>query len=82
MAERLAKLRATQVAWVRFPARPTISAEKWFFSVTLRPGARHKYCICFKIDKKNAVTKAKVFPHLEAWVRVGCGMPYTKGVKK
>jgi hypothetical protein len=41
MAERLATLRAMQVAWVRFLvlARPTLSVEKWLFSVTLRQGA-------------------------------------------
>jgi hypothetical protein len=35
MAERLAPLPATQVALVRSPDRPTISAEKMAFSVTL-----------------------------------------------
>jgi hypothetical protein len=44
MAERLVMLPAKQVAWVRFlvPARPTFSVEKWFFSVTLRQGARSR----------------------------------------
>jgi hypothetical protein len=28
---------------------------------------------------KFAVAKAKVFTHLEAWVRVGCGIPHVKG---
>ena len=37
MAERLAPLCAVRAARVQFPvpARPTISAEKWHFSVTL-----------------------------------------------
>jgi hypothetical protein len=39
-------LPAKQVAWVRFPARPTFSVEKWHFSVTLRPGAHCKHCNC------------------------------------
>jgi hypothetical protein len=42
MAERLATLPASQVAWVRVPvpARPTFNVEKGLFSVTLRKGAR------------------------------------------
>jgi hypothetical protein len=41
MAERLVTLPDMQVARVRFPvpARPTLSVEKWLFSVTLRQGA-------------------------------------------
>jgi hypothetical protein len=27
---------------------------------------------------KIAVVKAKMFPHLQAWVRVGCGIPHAK----
>jgi hypothetical protein len=40
MAEHLETLPAMQVARVRFPvpARPTFSAEKWLFSVTLLRG--------------------------------------------
>jgi hypothetical protein len=26
-----------------------------------------------------AVAKAKIFPHLKAWVRVGCGIPRRNG---
>jgi hypothetical protein len=42
MAEQLVPLFATQVTRVRLsvPARPTFSVEKWFFSVTMRQGAR------------------------------------------
>jgi hypothetical protein len=31
------------------------------------------------LDKKNAVAKAKVFPHLEARLRVGGRIPHVKG---
>jgi hypothetical protein len=46
MDERLAMLPAKQVAWAQFPvpARPTLSVEKWLFSVTLHPRARCKHC--------------------------------------
>jgi hypothetical protein len=46
IAERLAPLRAMRVARVRGPAKPTISVERLAFSVTLRPGARHKHYNC------------------------------------
>jgi hypothetical protein len=73
MAERLLPLPATQVAWVR------LVWKSWFFYVTLRLGARCKHCNCpVKLDKKNAVAKAKVFPHLEARVHVGRGIPHVK----
>jgi hypothetical protein len=52
MVERLAPLCATQVAWVRSPARPTISVENGFF--------------CYPVSG--------VFPHLEAWIRLGRGI--------
>jgi hypothetical protein len=29
--------------------------------------------------KKLALAQAKVFPHLEDWVRIGHGMPHVKG---
>jgi hypothetical protein len=45
------------------------------------PGARHKHCNCIaKLDKENAVAKAKMFPHLKAWVRVGRRIPQTKNL--
>jgi hypothetical protein len=44
------------------------------FSVTLRQGAAIEI-----INKlKFAVTKAKVFPHLETFVRVKRGIPHAK----
>jgi hypothetical protein len=43
------------------------------FSVTLHPGARCKHLYCTGIALysfiKSAVAKAKMFPHLEAWVQ-------------
>jgi hypothetical protein len=46
MAERLAPLPATQVAWVCYlvPAGPTIPVEKVALSVTLRRGHVLKHC--------------------------------------
>ena len=71
MAERLATMRLARVR-SPVPDRPTISAEKWHFSVTLRPGARSQALqLRLQMSKKNEVAKVKVFPHLEAWVRVG-----------
>jgi hypothetical protein len=51
--------------------------DSWLFSVMVRPGARCKHCNCsVQLDTKIAVAKAKVFPHLEALVRAGCGIPH------
>jgi hypothetical protein len=74
MAYWLAPLSATQVTRVRSPARHTVQLvwKNWVFSVTLRPGTRRTHCHCIVLlDIKFAVAKAKGFPHLEAWVRVG-----------
>jgi hypothetical protein len=36
----------------------------------------------YKKRKQFAVAKAKVFLHLEAWVRVGRGIPHVKGYNR
>jgi hypothetical protein len=82
MAERLVPLLATQVARVRFPvpARPTISVEKVaLFCNPASGGTFSSTAIEIIIRLKFAVAKAKVFPHLEAWIRVGRGIPHVKG---
>jgi hypothetical protein len=70
MAERLAKLTATQVTRVRFPvpAGPMISGETVVHFCNPALGARSqalqlRLYIGYKVDE----AKAKVFPHLEPW---------------
>jgi hypothetical protein len=82
MAERLAPLRATQVARARSPvsARPTISVEK--VAILSKPasgGTFSSTAIEIINSFKFAVAKANVFPHLQAWVCVGRGIPHFKG---
>jgi hypothetical protein len=80
MAERIVPLLATQVARVRFPvpARPTFRVEK----VALFCGTFSSTAIkIIKWVQKFGEAQAKVFPHLEAWVRVGRGMPHVKSHK-
>jgi hypothetical protein len=75
-------LPATQVAWVRsyVPARPTISVEKLaLFCNPASGGTFSSNAIEIIRRLKLAVVKAKVFPHLEAWVRVGRGILHVKG---
>jgi hypothetical protein len=82
MAERVAPLPATQVARVRSPvqARPLISVEKLaLFRNPASGGTFSSTAIEIIKRLKFALAKAKVFPHLEAWVRVGCGIPHVKG---
>jgi hypothetical protein len=79
MAERLAPLPATQVARVQFPvpAGPRNSVEM----VALFPasGGTFSSTAIKIIDKlKISVAKAKMFPHLEARVRVERGIPHSK----
>jgi hypothetical protein len=63
MAERFAPLRA---------ARPTIRVEKLAFFCNPATGGTFSSSAIEIMNKlKFAVAKAKVFPHLEAWVRVG-----------
>jgi hypothetical protein len=74
MAERLVPLLATQVARARFlvPARPTISVEKVAIFCNPASGGTFSSTAIEMINMlKFAVAKAKVLPHLEAWVRVG-----------
>jgi hypothetical protein len=77
MAERLAPLRATQVAWVSspVPARPTISVEKVALLCNSASKGTFSITAIEIINRfKFAVAKAKVFPQLKAWVRVGHGI--------
>jgi hypothetical protein len=72
MAECLAPLSATQVAWVQSPVRHTISVNKLSpVCNSLYVGTSQELQLHCIIGYKFAVVKAKVFPHLEAWVRVG-----------
>jgi hypothetical protein len=71
MAERLVPLLATQVARVRLPvlARSRISVEK--LALSCNPASKGTFsstAIEIINRLKFAVAKAKVFPHLEAWV--------------
>jgi hypothetical protein len=71
MAERFTPLPATQVAWVRssVPARLTISVDK--LALICKPAYVRGHIASTAIAlkrKKNAVAKAKMFLHLEAWV--------------
>jgi hypothetical protein len=62
------------------PARPTISVKK--LALICNPASWGTFSsTAIEIIKriKFAVAKAKVFPHLEAWVRVGRGIPHVKG---
>jgi hypothetical protein len=69
MAERLAPLRATQVARVRSPDRPTISVNKLALFCNPASGATFSSTAIEIINSfKFAVAKTKVFPHLEALV--------------
>jgi hypothetical protein len=79
MAEWLAPLRETQVAQVRSEARPTISAENGFFCNPASGATFSSPAIHITNRLKFAVAKAKVCPHLEAWVRMGRGIPHVKG---
>jgi hypothetical protein len=85
MTERLLPLLATQVAWLwfPFPARPMISVEKAALFCNPASGGTFSSTaieISQNINRsKYAVAKAKVFPHLEAWVCVGRGIPHFKG---
>jgi hypothetical protein len=71
MAECLATLIATQVAWVRFPvpARPSFSVEK--VALFCNPASGGTFSSTgieiIKWVKKIVVALAEVFPHLEAW---------------
>jgi hypothetical protein len=72
--EHLAALFSSQVARVRspVPARPMISVEKLALFCDLASGGTLSSTAIESINSlKFAVAKAKVFPHLEAWVRVG-----------
>jgi 1-deoxy-D-xylulose 5-phosphate reductoisomerase len=82
MAERLAPLRATQGARVRSLARTDLRfVLKMAFSFTPSPGARSQALQLKIINSLTfAVAKAKVFPHLEAWVPVKRGIPHAKDV--
>jgi hypothetical protein len=82
MAERLLPLPASQVARVKSPdlARPTISVEKLAFFCNPVPGGHvASTAIALYSYIKKSVAKAKVFPHLESWVRIGSGIPHVKG---
>jgi hypothetical protein len=82
MAEWLAPLPVTQVARVLSPvlARLTISVEKLALFCNPKSGGTFLSTAIEIIKRlKFAVAKAKVFPHLEAWVRVGRGLPHVKG---
>jgi hypothetical protein len=82
MAERLVPLLATQVARVGLlvPARPTFRVEK--VALFCNPASRGTFSSTaieiIKWVKFFAVLKAKVISHLEAWVRVGRGIPHVK----
>jgi hypothetical protein len=81
MAERLVPLLATQVARVRspVPARLTISVEKLALFCNPTFGGTFSSTAIEIINRiKFALAKAKVFPHLEARVRVGSGIPQVK----
>jgi hypothetical protein len=69
MAERLVPLLATQVAWVRFPDRPTFRVVK--VALFCNPASEGTFSSTaieiIKWVKKFAVAQAKVLPHLEAW---------------
>jgi hypothetical protein len=82
MVERLAPLPATQVAQVQSPvlARPTVSVKKLALLCNHASGGTlSSTAIEISNRLKLAVVKAKVLPHLEAWVRVGRGIPHVKG---
>jgi hypothetical protein len=83
MAERLVPLLAMQVARVRFPvpARPTFRVEKvTLFCNPASGGTFSSTAVAItKWVTKIAEAQATVDPHLEAWVRVGRGMPHVKG---
>jgi hypothetical protein len=71
MAERLARLLATQGARVRFPvpARPTFRVVKVsLFCNPASGGTFSNTAIEIKMGLKNcSIAQAKVFSHLEAW---------------
>jgi hypothetical protein len=74
MAERLEPLPATQVARARspVPSGPTISVEKLALLCNPAVGGTFSSTAIEIIQRLTfAVAKAKVFPHLEVWVRVG-----------
>jgi hypothetical protein len=76
MAEWLAPLPALQVAQVR---SPVINVEK--LALFCNPASRGTFSgTAIEIINrfKFAVAKGKVFPHLEAWVRVGRGITHVK----
>jgi hypothetical protein len=75
-------LLATQMARVRFPVpiRPMISVDNVALSCNPASGGTFSSTVIEIINRiKFAVAKAKMFPHLEAWVRVGRGIPNVKG---
>jgi hypothetical protein len=79
MAERHTPPRATQVARVQSPVLRTISVEKVGFFCNPASGDTLSSTAIEIIDRlKFAAAKAKVFPHLEARVRVGHGIPHLK----
>jgi hypothetical protein len=82
MAERFAPLLATQVARVRspVPARLTIGMKK--LALFCNPASVHPFSSTATeiINRlKFAVAKAKMFPHQEAGIRVGRGIPHVTG---
>jgi hypothetical protein len=86
MAQSVRRLRAAQAARVRspVPARHKIGVDKLsLFCNRDNPTSRgtsqalQLHCTYNKIYK-NAVAKAKVFSHLEAWVHVGRGILHAK----
>jgi hypothetical protein len=73
--------RAAQIARVRSPVpdRPTISVEKLSLFCNPASGGTFSSTAIEIINRlKFAVAKVKVYPHLEAWVRVGSGIPHVK----
>jgi hypothetical protein len=83
MAVRLATLLATQVDRVRFPvpARPIFRVEKVALLCNPTSGDTFSSTVIeiYNIGFQICSSASEGVPHLEALVRVGCGIPHVKG---
>jgi hypothetical protein len=73
MAQWVKRLRSAKAARVQslVPARPTVSVEKYaLFCNPASGGTSQALQLLYSWLNKIAAAKAKVFPHLEAWVRM------------